>query len=117
MDALVQERIIRERIIKEIRPEDLTGFSPATTHVLRVVGPELFAKICEICGGVPAYFPKLETITAPARDRLIIQDANNYNYAELAMKYGISEVWVRKVVNRSKMKQKAISLFQDETGT
>lgn len=50
------------------------------------------------CGGSYMYIPKMEVVSRTVRDSMIRQEFNGYNYKQLAQRYGLSEVWIRKIV-------------------
>ncbi len=49
-------------------------------------------------GGVTFYLPKTDSALRMIRDRKIKAEFNGYNYKELAIKYSITEMWVRNIV-------------------
>lgn len=75
------------------------------------IGLEKFAEVVYNFGGLTIYFPKFENLTAPARNRLIVQEFDGGNYDKLAMKYRVTEVWVRQIVNSDLLKKNQIKLF------
>ena len=46
-------------------------------------------------------------------DMLIIREFDGGNYAALAIRYGISEVWVRQIVNQQRVRDNSVSLFDE----
>ena len=48
------------------------------------------------------YFPTEKMIYKEARDREIISQFNGFNHKELAVKYDMSESYVRSIINRHK---------------
>lgn len=64
--------------------------------------------------GTTLYIPKLDRIVSPARDRLLAREFNGGNYAELAKKYDLTEVWVRQTINRENSKKRQLRLFDPE---
>ncbi len=53
-------------------------------------------------GGTSVYFPTEKMIYKDARDRKIISEYNGFNYKELAVKYNMSESYIRYIINRHK---------------
>jgi Mor family transcriptional regulator len=49
-------------------------------------------------GGITFYLPKTDAALRMFRDKRIKAEFNGYNYKELAIKYGITEMWVRNIV-------------------
>ncbi|MDA8172067.1 MAG: hypothetical protein M0033_05930 [Nitrospiraceae bacterium] len=86
-----------DEIAREMRPEDLPEGYQA---VARVVGVENALKLSEELGGLPFYFPKIGSLIVKKRDQYIRQEFNGANYKELARKYGLTEVWVRRILHR-----------------
>lgn len=108
---------IKEKLLKDVKMDDLRNVSPMTMRTAEFLGIELFARLCLAIGGIPIYLPKIESLLAGPRDRLIMQECDGYNYSELAIKYGVTESWVRQLVNRdrkAKLEENSISLFDDE---
>lgn len=105
---------VKEALIQEVKPDDLGDLHPMTVLAVKTLGAEAFMRLCEAIGGVSIYIPKIETAVAMARDRLILQEFNQNNYAELAVKYNVSDVWVRQIVAKEKLRKNSISLFQDD---
>lgn len=62
------------------------------------IGLEYAMIIAEEFGGTHVYFPKLDTVIRDARDTKIKKEFNGRNYKELARKYNLTEIWVRKIV-------------------
>lgn len=57
-------------------------------------------KVAELFQGSSVYFPKLDNIYAKKLREKILSEFNGYNYKHLAVKYGYSEMWIRKIVNK-----------------
>ncbi len=62
------------------------------------IGVKNTLEIAEIFQGSCVYFPKLDNVYARKIREKIISEFNGYNYKYLAMKYGYSEMWIRKMV-------------------
>jgi Mor family transcriptional regulator len=72
--------------------------------------PEQYRIICGLIGkentlilaskyqGLHIYLPKLDEALQKARDRKIRAEYNRYNLKELAIKYGLTEYWIRKIL-------------------
>lgn len=58
--------------------------------VVDIIGIEKFIELGEYAKGDELYFPKLENIIAPARNRHIRAEWNGYNSKELAEKYNLT---------------------------
>lgn len=84
-----------------MKPEDIIieDLPEVYQHLAELVGVENMLKIANAFGGGESiYFPKLEAIHRPARDKKIIEEFNGYNFKQLAQKYQLSEMRVRSIV-------------------
>lgn len=78
---------LMQQLIDETTPDDIPErYRP----VVDIVGVERFARLSDYAKGDEIYFPKVESITAPARNRHIRKEYNGYNKKELAGKYGLT---------------------------
>lgn len=107
------DKEIRAQLSKEVRLEDLKDAHPATLQAIQAIGVDAFVEMSHATGGISIYVPKFESVIAPARNRLILKEFDGGNYAALAIRYGISEVWVRQIINQQRIKDSHISLFDD----
>ena len=68
-------------------------------QIAEVIGVEAYLKLTRIFGGTTIYIAKAEEIVKRAdRDRRIREEFDGSNYAQLALKYGLTEVWIRNIV-------------------
>ena len=65
--------------------------------VAYAIGIDAFRSLIKCAGGTSVYLPSERCITKPVRDR-IIRDSFCGDYKEMARRFGISEVRVRKIV-------------------
>lgn len=107
----VTEKEIRLRLAEEVRLEDLKDAHPATLQAIHAIGVGAFVEMSHATGGITIYVPKFENVVAPARNRLILKEFDGGNYAELALRYSISEGWVRQIINQQRFKDSQIGLF------
>lgn len=77
------------------------------------IGIDNFIKLTKLVGGLTFYVPKPESILKPARDLCIKQEYNGYNAQKLALKYGLSEKWIRELC-QSNHADGQLSLFEEE---
>lgn len=84
---------LKRKLVEETTLDDI---SETYRPVVKIIGIELFIELSEYARGDQLYFPKTETIIAPARNRRIKAEYNGYNEKELADKY---ELTVRHVSN------------------
>lgn len=66
--------------------------------MIEVIGIEKFLEISKLYGGINMYIPIYSSLIRQARNRDIIGKYNGVNVNELAIKYGISVVSVRRIV-------------------
>lgn len=65
--------------------------------VAYAIGIDAFRSLIKCAGGTSIYLPSERCITKPVRDR-VIRDSFCGDYKEMARRFGISEVRVRKIV-------------------
>ena len=65
--------------------------------VAYAIGIDAFRSLIKCAGGTSIYLPSERCITKPVRDR-VIRDSFCGDYKEMAKRFGISEVRVRKIV-------------------
>lgn len=58
--------------------------------VVEIIGIEKFVELSDYAKGEELYFPKVENVIAPARNRRIKAEWNGYNSKELAEKYNLT---------------------------
>lgn len=86
-------KALKKQLVEETTLDDI---SETYRPVVEIIGIECFIELSEYARGDQLYFPKTETIIAPARNRRIKAEYNGYNEKELADKY---ELTVRHVSN------------------
>ena len=65
--------------------------------VAYAIGMDAFRSLIKCAGGTSVYLPSERCITKPVRDR-VIRESFCGDYRELAKRFGISEVRVRRIV-------------------
>ena len=65
--------------------------------VAYAIGIDAFRSLIKCAGGTSVYLPSERCITKPVRDR-VIRDSFCGDYKEMAKRFGISEVRVRRIV-------------------
>ena len=58
--------------------------------IVEIIGIEKFVELSDYAKGDELYFPKVENVIAPARNRRIKAEWNGYNSKELADKYNLT---------------------------
>ncbi len=83
----------------DIKIEELPEIYQALAEI---VGIENMLKIAEVfANGEMIYFPKIDAILRPVRDRKIVEEFNGYNYEELAKKYRLSQMHIRAILKNN----------------
>ncbi|MBD5142105.1 MAG: DNA-binding protein [Ruminococcus sp.] len=77
---------------------NLDQLSGEQRDIAEVIGLESYRKLVEQYGGTHVYICKAETILRELRNNEIRSQFNGCNYRELAKKYCVSEMTVRKIV-------------------
>ena len=67
--------------------------------VVEVIGIDAFKGLVKIAGGSNLYIPNESNLAKPIRNRKIKEEFNG-SYRDISIKYGISEVQVRNIVNK-----------------
>ena len=63
-----------------------------------LIGLEAFKSLVRAFNGTSIYIPKIESLAKTVRDELIKEEFDGSNYKELALKYGLTETWIRNIV-------------------
>lgn len=80
----------------------ISDLPPQFENIARELGIEKAKLLFEEFGGTSVYFPTEKMIYKEARDRKIISECNGFNYKELAVKFNMSESYIRTIINRHK---------------
>ena len=80
----------------------LSDLPPQFENIAMRLGIEKAKWLFEEFGGTSVYFPTEKMIYKDARDREIISQFNGFNHKELAVKYDMSESYIRAIINRHK---------------
>jgi len=80
----------------------LSDLPPQFENIADRIGLDKAKMLFEEFGGTSVYFPTEKMIYKEARDREIISQFNGFNHKELAVKYDMSESYVRSIINRHK---------------
>ena len=67
--------------------------------VVDVIGIDAFKDLVKLAGGSLLYIPNESNLVKPIRNRKI-RDEFKGSYRDISMKYGISEVQVRNIINK-----------------
>ncbi len=83
--------------LDELRIEDLNAEQRELADTLG--GLDIYINFIRKFGGSNVYVVLPETLTTEIRNKHIRREFNGCNYKELARKYSISEITVRRIVN------------------
>ena len=67
--------------------------------VVEVIGMDAFKDLVKLAGGSNFYIPNESNLVKPIRNRKI-RDEFKGSYKDISMKYGISEVQARNIINK-----------------
>ena len=87
---------MRNELLNHLQLDDLKG---ETHELAETIGMDAFRRLVDVYGGTGrVYIPQADTLLIPIRDRLIREEYNGYNTAELARKYEVSQRWVQEII-------------------
>ena len=86
---------ILDQITLEDLPEDWR-------EIAETIGFENYRMMVKSFGGTYVYFPKLKSITARLTHEKIANEFDGANYKELAVKYNLSEIRIRTIINEQR---------------
>lgn len=67
--------------------------------IAKFMGVDMFIEFCDKFGGNHIYFPSKKSIFRNSRNREIKRSYNGNNIKELADKYDISQIHIKRIVN------------------
>lgn len=82
-------------ILDSVQKEDLPE---GVKDLAEIFGIDTVMELIDYCGGSCLYFPSKGSIIKSARNRVIKQEFDGGNYKELARRYGISDIQIRKII-------------------
>ncbi len=87
----MKEELLNE-LVSETRMEDI---AERYQEIVKIVGIANFVKLSNYARGDEIYFPKVESVVSPARNRRIKKEFNGSNDKELAEKYNLTlkQIW------------------------
>lgn len=78
---------------------ELNDLKEEQRQIAEIIGIDAYLKLTRMFGGTAIYIAKADEIVRRAeRDRKIREEFDGSNYAQLALKYGLTEVWIRNIV-------------------
>ena len=67
--------------------------------VVDVIGIDAFKDLVKLAGGSNLYIPNESNLVKPIRNRMIREEFRG-SYKDISLKYGISEIQVRNILNK-----------------
>lgn len=68
--------------------------------LVELIGLDKFLLLCDYIKGEEFYFPQVNKILIPARNRRIKKEFNGYNKKELARKYNLTVVQIGAIIRQ-----------------
>ena len=87
-------------LIGETKIDDI---SESYRPVVEIIGVDKFIELSDYAKGDELYFPKIENIIAPARNRRIKKEWNGYNLKQLAEKYNLTTKQISNIIKDEPM--------------
>ncbi|MGL5753849.1 MAG: Mor transcription activator family protein [Paraclostridium sp.] len=84
-----------EKIVGFIKVEDVPE---GCRDLVDVFGMDVFISLIEYCGGSSLYLPSKGSVVKKARNRVIREEFDGGNFRDLSVRFGISDMQVRKIV-------------------
>lgn len=77
----------------------IADIPPEYQEFAELTGLDVFLRLVDAYGGSrPIYIPKLAEVDRNQRNREIATYFNGHNYAELAKRYGLTEISIRRIL-------------------
>lgn len=87
----------------ELSNIDVTKLSKDQQEIIECIGMENYYKLSRNYGGQTIYIGRAKIVERQERDKKILDEfRKGASYKELAIKYRLSEIWIRKLVNGKK---------------
>jgi Mor family transcriptional regulator len=86
---------ILDEIISQVKIEDIPENYQDMAEAVGVIN---FLQLLKIAGGTTIYLPLPINVIKEARDRAIVREYTGKNLKELAVKFNLSETWIRQIV-------------------
>lgn len=67
--------------------------------IAEAIGIKALIELSKSFGGTALYIPQIENVIKPIRDSLIKKEFDGGNYTKLALKYKLSERYIRYLIN------------------
>ena len=82
-------------LLDQVKLENLDEEQKALAELIGLDG---LKNLVRAYNGTSIYVPKIESLEKAVRDEYIKEEFDGGNYRELALKYGLTETWIRNIV-------------------
>ncbi len=88
------------KIIELITEDKIQFLGEESQALIKCVGLEGFKNLVRLHNGASIYIPRVRSLERELRNQFIMNEFDGHNYRELALKYDITETWVREIVKK-----------------
>ncbi len=81
-------------------------------EIAKAIGMKHTIELAKLYQGTGFYLPKLDGVLNKIRDKKIKNEFNGSNYKELAIKYNLTERWIRQIVDNSNPVENQMTIFR-----
>ena len=92
-----------EELIEETTIDDI---GERYREIVELIGIRMFILLSNYSRGDELYFPKVENVVAPARNRRIKKAYNGYNMKELADRYNLTVKQIQNVLKDGRLQDR-----------
>lgn len=94
---------------------EVEDFPDNYRRIAQIIGIKPALDLIKQSGGINQYIPLYDAVTKNARDRLIKEEFDGSNYQALALKYNMSEAWVRTLLEKETRRKYNEELQRQQT--
>ena len=88
---------MKDELLSELMIEDLNGDQ---AQLAAIIGIDAYRSVVANYAGTVIYIPTQSTLLACCRDRMIKDDyERGLSYRDIAVKWGLTTVWIRKIIH------------------
>lgn len=92
---VAMDEVLLNELIEDTTMEDI---GERYRKIVEIVGIRKFILLSNYARGDELYFPKVENVIGPARNRRIKKEFNGYNGKELADRYNLTVKQIQKII-------------------
>ena len=82
----------------ELKHLTINDFPPQYHATINLIGLKAYLELMRALGGTYVYVPKPDVVMRKVRDQKIREEFNGRNYRKLAIKYGLTEITIRHIL-------------------